>query len=280
MHTPGDTAVNLYELQRFRRSSLPLAFWSTAQQKPHELIHTHDCYEILIINTGTGWCSMNGLRFPIMAGDVYILRPGDLHEYSANPGMKYHNMMFSREIFTENEAAVFHSLLDQSGKYILPGEEREKLKPLFAELENELKTAQPGAAVAAKALFLRFMVALLRLRSSAVRTMDDKKEAVRISQMFEFITQHCCEKLTLNDLALAIGHSPEYTGRLFKRLTGTAFTDYLINCRIDLACGRLKNTDKPVSEIAMELGFFDTPYFDKCFRKVLHMSPTEYRKQR
>ena len=82
---------------------------------------------------------------------------------------------------------------------------------------------------------------------------------------------------TLDDLAAVTGGSPEYAGRLFKKLTGITFSNYLTRCRIELACVRLKNTSASVSEIAAELGYYDIAYFDKCFKKIIGIAPSRYR---
>ena len=266
------------ELKNFLYSNMPLAAWLESPYLLYQQVHTHDCFEILFVSSGTGWCAVNDLRFPMLVGDLYIIRPGDRHEFSANLGLKFYNLMFSKDFFTESEYKEFQTLLHEYGKFTIPNAARERIEPMLVELTGELKSSRPGHQVAARAIFLRFMVELLRYRDTHFIATASSHDSKLAAKAFELIHQHCREKLTLNELGKIFGCSPEYAGRFFKRLTGVTFSDYLIRYRVDLACGRLENSTKSISEIAAELGYFDNAYFDKCFRKIMGISPLEYRR--
>ena len=63
-----------------------------------------------------------------------------------------------------------------------------------------------------------------------------------------------------------------------KSKEGIAFTDYLIRIRIQRACDLMMNTDLKAYEIAEKVGY-DTPaYYSTAFKKVMGLSPTEYKK--
>ena len=268
-----------FELKNFLCSDLPLAAWLESPYLLYQQPHTHDCFEILFVTSGTGWCAVNDLRFPMLLGDLYIIRPEDRHEFSGNLGLKFYNLMFSKDFFTGQEQMEFQSLLSDYGKFTIPNAARERIEPMLGELTAELKSSLPGHQVAARAIFLRFMVELLRYRDTHfIAATASTHESKLVAKAFEFIHRHCREKLTLSDLGKIFGCSPEYAGRFFKRLTGITFSDYLIRYRVDLACGRLENSTKSISEIAAELGYFDNAYFDKCFRKIMGMSPLDYRR--
>lgn len=272
--------MQLYELKNYQKTSLPLAAWLERPSRLYQVEHRHDCYEMVVVRTGTGWCAVNGQRFPMLRGDLYVLRPEDLHEFTNNPGMRFYNLMFLPSIFSEAEAAVLRPLLDWHGKYLLPCAAFDRVDPILAELCDELAANRPGDTVAAKALFLRFLVELLRLPTQeSIAASRYAKNPRLTARLLAFVAEHYREKVTLHDLARETGGSPEYAGRLFKSLTGSTFTNYLIQFRIDLACSKLENTGATITEIATETGFFDTAYFDKCFRKLLGISPQAYRKQ-
>ena len=65
----------------------------------------------------------------------------------------------------------------------------------------------------------------------------------------------------------------------FKRVMHTTPLDYLNSYRIAVAKKLLLETDKNVTEISMELGFFDSSHFTKIFKRYLNdMTPTDFRK--
>jgi len=270
----------LYEIKNYQTTGLPLAAWQERPSRLYQEPHVHDCREMVVVRTGTGWCAVNGRRFPMLRGDLYVFSPQDLHEFTNTPGMRFYNLMFSDSLFSAEEAELFRPLLGWHGKYSLPCAVFDRVDHLLAELCSELSGGRPACTVAAKSLFLRFLVELLRLPKAAGPGEEDNDgEPLQASRLLAFVAEHYREKLTLKDLARREGGSPEYVGRRFKSLTGITFSNYLIQYRIDLACAMLENGSGPISQIAAELGFFDTAHFDKCFRKILGVSPAAYRRR-
>ena len=267
-----------FKLRDYQKTELPLAVWPYTSPALFQGPHVHDCYEIVIVTAGTGWCGINALRFPILRGDIYVIRPGDSHEYSANQGLKFYNLMVAETFFTPKEREIFQPVLKESGKSILPGAVWERMELLLAQLSSELREIRPGNVAAARALCVLFLVELVRHRTRSF-TFGGSRENMQISRMLGLIARRYRQKLTLGDLAAETGNSPEYAGRLFKNLTGITFSDYLIRYRVDQSCALLENGSESISEISAELGYFDTAYFDKCFRRIMGMSPQIYRER-
>ena len=80
-------------------------------------------------------------------------------------------------------------------------------------------------------------------------------------------------------VAQAVHTSAFYFCKLFKKVTGINFTDYLSRVRIEKAKNLLLNPNLRVSEIAFEVGFQSLTHFNRVFKKLLGQSPTEYRAQ-
>lgn len=85
--------------------------------------------------------------------------------------------------------------------------------------------------------------------------------------------------LSMNEVADQIDMSAAYLGRLFKQVTGTTFTEYLSNFRLQKACEALLTTDQTVSTIAAETGFTNSSYFYIVFKKRFNCTPSQYRQQ-
>jgi AraC-like DNA-binding protein len=67
--------------------------------------------------------------------------------------------------------------------------------------------------------------------------------------------------------------------KFFKRSIGKTFSDYLNDLRILHACTLLIETDKPISQIAVESGFENLAYFNRVFLKKKKLQPTVFRKR-
>jgi AraC-like DNA-binding protein len=95
-------------------------------------------------------------------------------------------------------------------------------------------------------------------------------------KMQQFIREHYRRSLNVNELAGLIQRSPNYTISLFKEVTGQTPVQYMQQLRIAEARNLLLNTDFTITEIADYLGFYDTSYFYRTFRKLTSMSPTAF----
>ena len=74
-----------------------------------------------------------------------------------------------------------------------------------------------------------------------------------------------------------MGYSEVYFCKLFKQYFGVSFVSYLTDYRIRKACAFLKETDQSVRRIGCMVGYEDSNYFTKVFRRITGKTPTEYR---
>ena len=83
--------------------------------------------------------------------------------------------------------------------------------------------------------------------------------------------------LTLEEVSRNAGVSKYYFVRVFHEVTGESFVKYLNKVRCDYAKQLLLNSDKPISRICEECGFFAPSYFSRTFKKYVGVLPSEYR---
>jgi AraC-like DNA-binding protein/ligand-binding sensor protein len=119
----------------------------------------------------------------------------------------------------------------------------------------------------------------LSMLSNQVLLQQDNAEPPVITRAKEFIQEHQTENLRLGHVAKAVNTSTFYFCKMFKKVTGINFTDYLSRVRIEKSKNLLLNPNLRVSEIAFEVGFQSLTHFNRVFKKILGQSPTEYRTQ-
>ena len=79
-------------------------------------------------------------------------------------------------------------------------------------------------------------------------------------------------------LAKIAHYSPAQFRRLFRELTQMSPSDYIVNVRINAAKTLLGTTDRRVSDIAAEVGFFDHAHFIRTFKRIVGTTPAKYRR--
>ncbi len=119
----------------------------------------------------------------------------------------------------------------------------------------------------------------LSMLSNQVIVQQENAEPPVITRAKEYIQEHQTENLRLGNVAKACNTSTFYFCKMFKKITGINFTDYLSRVRIEKSKNLLLNPNLRVSEIAFEVGFQSLTHFNRVFKKILGQSPTEYRAQ-
>ena len=106
---------------------------------------------------------------------------------------------------------------------------------------------------------------------------EKDKPQYLVGQAIEYIDRHYYEKLDLHAVAEEIGVSTWHLCKVIKKQTGTNFVDLLNKARIEGAKRLLVETNMKVYEVAEEVGYTDTTYFSKIFKKIASVTPNEYR---
>jgi AraC-like DNA-binding protein len=83
--------------------------------------------------------------------------------------------------------------------------------------------------------------------------------------------------ISRDETARPAGISPSHFSRLLKERTGRSFTELLRQCRVDLACDLLRNTEQTLTEITDNCGFCDQSYFTRVFQEVKGATRKQFR---
>lgn len=101
-----------------------------------------------------------------------------------------------------------------------------------------------------------------------------------VGQIKEYVEEHYQEEITLNVIAQEqFFMNPSYLSRIFKETTGMAFSKYLTEVRMTHAKSLLKNTRFRVNDIAGYVGYNDVSYFIQTFKKIMGLTPEQYRQE-
>lgn len=87
------------------------------------------------------------------------------------------------------------------------------------------------------------------------------------------------KNVTLNSVAEKFKMSTAHFSRMFKKQTGTNFSDYVTEKCLEQACHLLITTDMKISDIVSTMGYLNVNYFNRIFKLKYNVTPTQYRKQ-
>ena len=93
-----------------------------------------------------------------------------------------------------------------------------------------------------------------------------------------YLNEHYTEGVTVERLAKIDHYSPAQFRRLFREMTQMSPSEYITNMRVNAAKTLLATTDRRISDIAADMGFFDHSHFIRAFSRIVGRTPAKYRK--
>jgi AraC family L-rhamnose operon transcriptional activator RhaR/AraC family L-rhamnose operon regulatory protein RhaS len=146
---------------------------------------------------------------------------------------------------------------------------------LVDRLEIELKAREPGFGFMATAAFMQIIGWLSRCYGRSPS--PDGRALLRIGEAISHLERNIHREVNLEELASIAHMSQRSFLRVFQSATGTSPLAWVIAQRINRACHLLRHTDRRVTEVAFDVGFNDSNYFSRQFRKIAGLSPRDYR---
>lgn len=104
---------------------------------------------------------------------------------------------------------------------------------------------------------------------------DHKDDAIRTMQ--EFIEEHVGDRLTVDQLAIQCAMDRINFSRRFKRATRMSPADYIQRIKMEAAKRKFESTGKNINEVMYEVGYLDVKAFRSIFKKVVGLTPSEYK---
>ncbi len=98
-----------------------------------------------------------------------------------------------------------------------------------------------------------------------------------IVDILTFIEENLTSELSIKTIAEIFHYNEKYMGRIFMKSLGCSIRTYICSRRIERAVVLLGESDDSITDIATRLGFENVTYFNRRFRQLLNMTPTEYR---
>ncbi|MDC7289522.1 AraC family transcriptional regulator [Blautia schinkii] len=253
-----------------------------------EVFHWHSYFEITCVLEGKGHYFVNGQEYTMDVGDIIIFNNVEPHGWKLLCNdMHLLVMVFSPE-FVAEKLSVFDS------EYLKPFVERgsnfknrigreeplsHEIRKGIREINKEWEERQEGYPLMIKANVLRILTMLIRTYQDETKSgemLKEKKNAMkRLEEAFAYINAHHCEKLTLDEVAASVFMSSNYFSSYFRKVTGISFSDYVTRLRIIHARELLRDTDKSVTEIALECGFNNISNFYRLYKKHVGKAPGE-----
>lgn len=227
----------------------------------------HD-YDLWAVFRGSGILEVDGIAYEAKEGTCFLLPPNteirgrhDPKNPLSTANVHFHFLQDGEKVFPFScqqrfpvNVAFFKELLNRTLSCFYSNQTKEAIDWLSVVLNEFFSSPQ-----------LQEKNAVSNIHVQCIQNICKK------------INENIAESTSLSDFAAQYGYSTTYLGKIFHKLTGVSFSQYLLNVRINQARLLLRTSDLPISAIAEQLGYYDTSHFIKQFKQAVGKSPNSYR---
>jgi len=239
--------------------------------------HWQQDYELIFITGGQQVIGINQQLLSLQASHLVLIKPDDIHYF--NEPRQVSGFMF---IFQDKW--LNNRLTGPSRHWVIRDHSKlAELCRLAQAIVAELIPRQPFYEMAIEGYLQQFLALLLRSAAGDECQIIDAEKSQRTAYMqdiLSFIDEQFCSPLTRESIASQFHISVSHLTRLFRAATGQTLTGYLSRKRIDSVCRELRQTDLPITEIALRHGYASIRTFNRVFQSMMKKSPTAFRDER
>lgn len=250
--------------------------------------HIHPAFELLYCLEGAYELKAENSIYRLGQGDVALIHPMEPHEArTLTPGENSYLVLK----FTP-EALLSSSQPHYEMKYIFPylhfgrrscvytrqetGDSG--LEDLLMKILQERQQEGYGYEMAVRAYISQVLLWFIRawhIRNDAMNM--DEATLSRLQKSIAYISAHLEEEMSIQAVADHVGMGLSTFSRFFVRATGSSFPAFVRGQRLNAAMRLLLESEKSITDIAMETGFSSASYLILCFRRQYHLTPAQFR---
>lgn len=239
-------------------------------------------YELMVVVKGTLYIADGQREFTVKEGEYLLLAPG-----SDQHGYLHSQCEFFWVHFTDSELLLPQEMDPNSASFsdeIIAVPEHGVLNDttvVWSQMRLLLKDHRlyddPYIAAADT------MVVLSLLQHQCLRERPASQSVVKKDDLqgkiLDYLNWHIHENIRVSQVATHLGYNEKYLSTLFTAMTGESIKHYILVQKMEIAKRQLTNTNVPITAIAANMGFSDSHNFSTAFKKIVGMSPREYRKE-
>ncbi len=281
----------------YRNYELPMNFpvllltgdrWHISDVKSGKL-HFHNCLEIGICHTDSGFIEFDNTPVSFKAGDMTFISRNVPHTtYSAKGEASLWSYIFIQPdellkgVFDDSSpyAEVFVDML-QNFQLILNKSEYPDIYNIISMVMFELEHKGVNYQLSVKGLMLSLFMKLMRIHSAnkgkELTNKDIHENAIVISPALDYVKENYMMNFPIEDLADMCHLSQTHFRRVFHEIMNTSPLNYLNTTRILQSCILLRTTEESILSISEQVGFRSVSSYNRHFSEIMGTQPSEWR---
>ncbi len=241
-------------------------------------LHNHpDLAQMLLICNGGGTFQIDGRNYEGGPGTLLVYDSGVWHEEQSDADKPFKALSLTFSGFQLSGLPPSTFIARPASSVIALGDRYEELYALMSMIVRLMDDSYAPSKITVGHYMAIVLVELARIVYSGFAAYPAKNGDQMVTMVKQYIHSHYTEKLSLEELSKVSFLSPGYTCRLFSQAEGVSPIQYLVAYRMEVAKHHLLTSDLPVYRIAELVGYQSETHFKNTFKRLVGLSPRQYR---
>jgi YesN/AraC family two-component response regulator len=230
--------------------------------------HLHRCYEFIYVLEGSITVTINKDVFELSEKNAAIILSNHIHSY-----------------FTENYSKIFICIFSPDSVRVFDNMVSRKTTNMpILNCSDDIQNIIESLEKTSKDDILNLKSCLYRLSAIIYEKItfveQNSSDSDLLHLLLQYIQENYKQDITLLDISSSLNYDYHYLSRFFNKNVGISFKEFLNSHRINFCVEQLIDTKKSVSEIALNGGFNNVRCLNRCFKDIMGITPSEYRKNK
>ncbi len=256
------------------------------------VLRRHDYFELAYLKTGSAVYWVKDREVVVNQGDLFVMGRDLYHgirEY-ISPSIGIVALFFHADVILGDD------MVGENAEYLIPFEIQGVTFPhvirastgvplqvlaMLNRIYQEKMSPAKHSPLAMKTYLKMILVLLIShyAEDQCTSRMVGRKsrDLDRLQPLFDYMDRHLVETITVERAASLLNMSKSHFMKVFRGATGSAFVSHLNRLRVCRAQQLIAGTSRSIAAISQDVGFCDQSYFGVVFRRIVGVSPRDYR---
>ncbi len=232
-------------------------------------------YVIHYIIRGTGTLYVNGQEYHLHEKQAFLLSPGIVHKYVAGEDDPWEYMWVGFHGF--NAATYLKMANLSSSNPVITYDKDDRVYNCLQEMVHTSDNYTLGARLKMQSLLYQFLADLIDNNTAELLPSSVTTQYNYVQKTLDYIQMYYMHDINVNKLAAYVNLNRSYLCSIFKKALDVSPQTYIAQYRINKACEFLQNPTYSISDISLMVGYKDYAVFQRSFKKMMNVSPKQYR---
>lgn len=252
------------------------------------VIHTHNNFELNLLTSGSGKRIVGNNISPFENEDLILIGPNLPHNRELSDSVRNNQpecltlyipeRLANSDLFQIKELESIRNLFSRAlSGIVFKGD---GVKPIRRQLLHLAKLKGCDSFIA----LIKLLRSLTEIEEQETLSLTPElplsyyKDLDQVKVVYNYVTQNMQNTITLDTVSGLLHMAPGSFCRFFKKRTGQSFMQYVKDIRISNASRLLAETEMAIAQISIESGYNNLANFNFYFKRIMKMTPSEYRK--